>query len=224
MYCNYRRFAIGKLEDICSFAVREAEKRGAEYTEVYMARNKESEVFIENNDLKQSKSHKSSGLGIRVFVRGSVGFSSVNILEREHIKNAVIQAIKLARVTPTDKFNSMPDKTEIKFLKSIYDRKAESFNSSDATKMASDMLVAAKSFDDRVSVDSGNFTSSVMTHALLNSNGIRANETISSFSWSLMGMAINGKEISNFDFQFGATHHVKNIDVLSTAGNLLKQL
>ena len=68
----------------------------------------------------------------------------------------------------------MPDKTEIKFLKGIYDRKAESFNSSDATKMASDMLVAAKSFDDRVSVDSGNFTSSVMTHALLNSNGIRA--------------------------------------------------
>jgi PmbA protein len=216
MHCNYRRFAIGKLEDICSFAVREAEKRGAEYTEVYMARNKESEVFIESNDLKQSKSHKSSGLGVRVFVRGSVGFSSVNILEREHIKNAVIQAIKLARVTPTDKFNSMPDKTEIKFLKSIYDRKAESFNSSDATKMASDMLVAAKSFDDRVSVDSGNFTSSVTTHALLNSNGIRADETISSFSWSIMGMAINGKEISNFDFQFGATHHVKNIDVLST--------
>ena len=54
MHCNYRRFAIGKLEDICSFAVREAEKRGAEYTEVYMAKNKESEVFIENNDLKQS--------------------------------------------------------------------------------------------------------------------------------------------------------------------------
>ena len=216
MRCNYRRFAIGKLEDICSFAVREAEKRGAEYTEVYMARNKESEVLIENNDLKQSKSHKSSGLGIRVFVRGSVGFSSVNILEKEHINNAIIQAIKLARVTPTDKFNSMPGKTEIKFLKGIYDRKAEFFNSSDATKMASDMLVAAKSFDDRVSVDSGNFTSSVTTHALLNSNGIRADETISSFSWSIMGMAINGEEISNFDFQFGATHHVKNIDVLST--------
>ncbi len=86
MQRDYRRFAVGKLEEICSFAVREAEKRGAEYTEDIWSRNKESEVFIENNDLKQSKSHKSSGLGIRVFVNGSLGFSSVNILEREHIQ------------------------------------------------------------------------------------------------------------------------------------------
>ena len=74
----------------------------------------------------------------------------------------------------------------------------------DATKLAADMLVAAKSFDDRVSIDSGSFTSSVMTHALLNSNGVRAEETVSSFSWSIMGMAINDKEVSNFDFKFGS--------------------
>ena len=37
-----------------------------------------------------------------------------------------------------------------------------------------------------------------------------------------MGMAINGKEVSNFDFQFGATHHVKDIDVLSTGREFAK--
>jgi len=96
------------MEDVCSFAVREAEKRGAEYAEAYMTKSKESEVFIENNDLKQLKYHKNSGLGIRVFVDGSLGFSSVNVLEREPIKDAAMQAIKLARVSPADKFNSMP--------------------------------------------------------------------------------------------------------------------
>lgn len=134
------------MEDVCSFAVREAEKRGAEYAEAYMTKSKESEVFIENNDLKQLKYHKNSGLGIRVFVDGSLGFSSVNVLEREPIKDAAMQAIKLARVSPADKFLSMPKEARIKFLEGIYDINAESFSLYDATKLAADMLVAAKVF------------------------------------------------------------------------------
>ena len=42
--------AVGKLEEICSFVLREAEKKGADYCETYGVSNKESEVFIENND------------------------------------------------------------------------------------------------------------------------------------------------------------------------------
>ena len=204
------------MEDICYFVIREAEKRGSEHTEAYVTKNREAEVFIENNDLKQSKYHNSSRLGIRVFVNGSLGFASINTLKKEHILEAVIQAIKLAGISPADKFNSMPEKSKINFLSGIYDVKAESFSLSDAVKMTADMLIAAKSFDDRVSVDNGNFTSSVMTHAILNSNGIKAEETLSSFFWSIMGMAVNNNEVSNFDFQFGGTHHIKNIDVFST--------
>jgi PmbA protein len=217
MQCDYRRSTVGKLEDICNFVLREAEKNGAHYCEAYGVSNKESEVFIENNDLKQSKSHRTGGLGIRVFVNGSLGFSSTNILKREHISNAVRQAIKLARVTPSDKYNSMPFSRTVKLLNGIYDRNSESFSAPDTVKMAVDMLDAAKSYDNRVSVDSGNFTSSVMTHALLNSNGVRTKETISAFSWSIMGMAIDGSEVSNFDFQFGGTHNVKDIDVRTTS-------
>ena len=205
------------MEDICNFVLREAEKNGAHYCEAYGVSNKESEVFIENNDLKQSKSHRTGGLGIRVFINGSLGFSSTNILEREHISNAVTQAIKLARVSPSDKYNSMPFSRTVKLLNGIYDRNSESFNAPDTVKMAVDMLDAAKSYDNRISVDSGNFTSSVMTHALLNSNGVRTKETISAFSWSIMGMAIDGSEVSNFDFQFGGTHNVKDIDVRTTS-------
>ena len=212
------------MEDICSFVLSEAEKKGADYCESYGVSNKESEVFIENNDVKQSKSHKTDGLGIRVFVNGSLGFSSTNILEKEHIRDAVTKAIKLARVSPSDKFNSMPYSQTVKLLNGIYDRKSESFTASDAVKLAADMLDAAKSYDKRVSVDSGNFTSSVMTHALLNSNGIRTKETISAFSWSIMGMAIEGSEVSNFDFQFGGTHNVKDIDVYSTSREFSKSV
>jgi PmbA protein len=63
-----------------------------------------------------------------------------------------------------------------------------------------------------------------MTHALHNSNGIRRKETISAFSWSIMGMAIDGSEVSNFDFQFGGTHNVKDIDVYSTSREFAKSV
>jgi PmbA protein len=205
------------LEDICSFAVREAEKKGAEYAEAYAIRNKEYEVFMENNDLNQAKSDTTERLGIRVFLKRSVGFSSVNIMLRDHIIKAIIRAIKIAKVTPADKFNVMPvKKNKVKLLKGIYDKNAESFGSAEARTRAADLLHAARSYDRRVSVDSGNFASSVISRSILNSNGVRAKESITSFSWSIMGMAIDGKEVSNFDFQFGGSHNIKDIDVLHT--------
>ena len=79
------------------------------------------------------------------------------------------------------------------------------------------MLKVAKSYDNRVSVDSGNFSAQVATHALANSNGIELKERASVFSWSIMGMAIENTEISSFDYQVGSSHYVKDIDVSSTA-------
>jgi PmbA protein len=84
--------------------------------------------------------------------------------------------------------------------------------------MAAEMLKAAKSYDSRVSVDSGNFNVQVATDALANSNGIELEERASVFSWSIMGMAIENTEISSFDYQVGGSHYVKDINVSNTAG------
>jgi PmbA protein len=85
--------------------------------------------------------------------------------------------------------------------------------------MASDMLKSAKSYDSRVSVDSGNFSAQVVTHSLANSNGIEQKEKASVFSWSIMGMAIENTEISSFDYQVGSSHRVKDINVYDTASD-----
>lgn len=206
------------LVDACSTAVKEAVKNGATDAEVYGVNSKESEVIIENNDLKQSKLHEISSLGIRVLVGSSQGFSSVNVFEKEQIIRSVIMAIKLAKVSPADNSNSIPSKTaKINLLKEIYDKDALAFEPSDNVRMAKDMLSTATSYDNRVSIDSGNFTSSLLTHTVLNSCGINVIENISLFSWSLMGMAVTADQVSNFDVQSGSSHLVKDIDVISTA-------
>ncbi len=205
------------MQDLLRYAIKEAEAQGASDCEAYAADIRESEVFIENSDLKQAKSQSSSSIGIRVLLNGSLGFYSVNRLVKDEIKHAVAMAIKVARVSPRDKYNSLPSKSKVNMLRGIYDKKSESFEASDAAKMAAEMLKSAKSYDKRVSIDSGSFAGNIMTHSLANSNGLYLTEKVSAFSWSIMGMAISGADVSSFDFQVGATHHVKDIDVQSTA-------
>lgn len=206
------------LEDLLRYAIKEAEALGASDAEACAAASSESEVFIENNDIKQAKSQKPSSVGIRVFVRGSAGFCSVNSLSKSKIKDAVSMAVKIARVSPKDRYNVLPSRSKKpRMLQGIYDKNAQSFEASDAARMAAEMLAAAKLYDKRVSVDSGNFTADVSTQWLANSNGIELSEKTSIFSWSIMGMAIDGGDISSFDFQLGGSHFVRDIDVHATA-------
>src|SRR5215212_794653 len=203
--------------DLLHYAIKQAEIFGASDEEAYAATNNESEVFIENNDLKQAKSQSISSIGIRVVHDGSIGFYSINDLAKSRIRDGAAMAIKIAQASPRDRHNILPNRSRSKSIRGIYDRNSESFQTSDAAKRAAELLKAAKSYDSRVSVDSGNFSAQVATHALANSNGIELKERASVFSWSIMGMAIENTEISSFDYQVGGSHYVKDIDVSSTA-------
>lgn len=205
------------MQDLLRYAIKEAEAFGASDAEAYAAASAESEVFIENNDVKLAKSQRTSSIGIRVLVDGSVGFYSVNSLEKSKIKDAASMAVKIARVSPKDRHHAFPGRSKARMLPGIYDNKAESFAASDAARRAAEMLETVRSYDKRVSVDSGNFNASVGTHALANSNGVDLAERASTFSWSIMGMAIEGSDISSFDFQVGGSHSVKGINVRATA-------
>lgn len=205
------------MQDLLRYAIKEAEALGAGGAEAYAAAGAESEVFIENNDVKQAKSQNTSSIGVRVLVGRSVGFYAVNSLAKSKIKDAATMAVKIARVSPKDRHHALPGRSKARLLSGIYDKKAGSFAASDAARMAAEMLETAKSYDKRVSVDSGNFSASVGTHAIANSNGVELAERASVFSWSIMGMAIDGSDISSFDFQLGGSHSVRDIDVRAAA-------
>jgi PmbA protein len=214
---NWRTARV--ILDLLQYAIKQAEALGASDAEAYGAINNESEVFIENNDVKQAKSQRISSIGVRVVLDGSIGFYSTNDLAKSRIRDAAAMAIKVAHASPKDRHNVLPgrSKSKSKSLRGIYDRNADSFQTLDAARMAAEMLKSAKSYDSRVSVDSGNFSAQVATHALANSNGIGLKEKASVFSWSIMGMAIEGTEISSFDYQVGGSHYTKDIDVYNTA-------
>lgn len=218
-------YAEGKdLLDLCSLAVSEALRLGASEAEAYASRSRHITAYIESNDLKHVKIDEPLGIGVRVILNKAQGFASVNTFNPDKVRDAISTAISIARACPRDRYQRLPPpsiKGSIPKLNGIYDSSIEGLGVDEVASYAYEMLNTAKGYDSRVTVDSGLFESSSLEHAVSNSNGIEACERISIITWSIMGMARDGggggSSVSNFDVQMGSSHHLRGVDVVSTA-------
>lgn len=198
-------------------AVKKALELGADEAEAYLIRGKEFNVSLESNDIKLAKSQTRDGIGIRVFKNKSLGFASVNVFSEPKIIEAVSNAVRLARLTPTDKYNQLPMPTPLTEVEAIYDPQAEKIGMDFALDNAAKMLKTVQNFDKRVSVDNGSFDASVYESAIVNSKGIKASEKQSGFSYAIIGMATDKQDVSCFQYEFDATHQAREVKVEKVA-------
>jgi len=201
----------------CEYAVKKALKAGADEAEVFAGSGRETAVFLQDNDIKIGRTQASDQLGIRAFRKTGLGFSSVNSLDRKRIDSAVTAAVALASTAPRDPANRLADPLPLHAVKGIYDEAAEGFTTEQALKNASTLLREAKAVDPRITVDSGQFESAIGEKAIVTSTGIQASERRSSFDWFVFGMAVDGSEVSAFQYEFDATHQVDEVDVAPAA-------
>ncbi len=205
------------LLEVCCFAVKQAIEKGADEAEAYGMTSIDTEASIEQNDLTLSKFQQSSGIGIRVLQNKAIGFASINLLSREEVIASVEAALKIASKSSFDPYNIIPVCCSIRKISGLLDPEIENLRSDDAVTNGVTMLKTAREYDRRVTVDSGSFNCSLSTHSVANSNGAQFVESISSYQWYIMGMALDGSEVSSFNFQFDGTHHLKNVNVVDTA-------
>lgn len=207
-----------EILDACEFAVRMGGRTGMEI-EAYGVFSTENTVSIERNDISSGVSMEYSGLGIRAFKNGAIGFSSVNSLEKEDIKKAAERAVKIAEASPpSGEHNRLPemlDNSRYQRVMGLYDEEIEDFGMSDALGHALTMLQAARK-DSRVMVDSGSFESGWMIRAIANSSGLSLSERSSSLSYFIMGMAREGEDVSSFNYRYRGTHMLSDVDTEKT--------
>ncbi len=210
-------------------AVKKALELGADEAEVYLVKGKSFNVSFESNDIKLAKSHITDGVGIRVFKHQGLGFASVNVLSQEKIIDAVSNAVRLANLAPTDSGNvlPLPSKT-IPNVQDIYDPQVENLTMHDVLNYATSLLKTAINYDKRITVDSGVFAGFYGDRAVINSKGIKVGEKASSFEYGIMGMARDKNEVSCFQYEFGNTRKLAEINVgkvaTSFAEKVLKSL
>ena len=199
------------LLDRCREAVSLAHHAGADVAEVFGQTVDSINSTVEKNDLQISKSQFETAFGIRVFVGGRAGFASTNNAER--IQSACRNAVTLAKASPEDPHNVLPETDPTPAIDGLYDSGAEAFGTADAVCRTVDMLSLTEKIDRRVILNDAWFDADVREVAIANSAGLAVRERGSLFTYGVIATAREGERVSSFDFQFGATRTVAGIDV-----------
>jgi PmbA protein len=208
-------------EDVIAWA----QAGGADETEAYLESGRRIAVTVENNAVKLAKSDVHDGIGVRVFIGGRLGFGSINRLDPAQVRQIVDNGVALARVSIPDPAQGIPEPmVSIPGANGLFDERAERFGMEDALKLAQRMLDAAVGYDSRVSVDSGLFSAEIVRRAVINSKGVRREESRSLFIYSLVGMAIDGDDISCGAYEYDAARLTDDINVSSVGRELGKKV
>jgi PmbA protein len=199
------------LLDRCREAVSLARRCGADAVEAFGQTVEAVNSTVEKNDLQIAKSQFETALGIRAFVGHSVGFASTNDVAQ--LESACGNAVSLARISPADPHNVLPEPVGTAPIEGLYDPSAAAFTAADAVRRTADMLSLAESIDPRVTLNDAWFDAGIRNIAIANSAGLAVEERGSLFTYGALATAREGDRVSSFDFQFDATRSVAGIDV-----------
>ncbi len=218
-----------KLLNLTRYFCELIKKQNINDIEIFVTTSKNIEIAIEKDDIQIAKKHDEEGIGIRIFNNKRLGFSYINNLEKENVKKAIENAVLISKQSPVDEFNVLPKSTSKSYsVINLYDENSKKIDIKRAVKYALKMIKTVQSFDKRVRIDSGGFNASIGNCAIVNSNGIEAEEEFSIFTYYLYGMAVDGDIVSCGDIQVEGTRFVDEINTeriaLKLAENSIKSL
>ena len=199
------------LLDQCQQGLETTLGHGATAAEVFGENKRKISVKIEKNDLQIARSEREIAIGVRSLCDRRQGFACTNNLQ--NLEACCADAVTIARDSPDDENNRLPDRQESAPIADIYDEAAVGFTVEDAVRQGIQILDIAAEMDKRLIVGDAEFTVEITERAIVNTNGIRANERSSLFSCFILATAREGEKVSNFDFQYGAWRTIAGIDI-----------
>lgn len=210
-----------KIHDIASQAVEDITKKNKVDAEVCISENKEIKVTIQNNRLHVASSDSGSWAGVRIISNKSAGFSAVNDLSK--IDFAAKEALAIAKSSPKEDANVMPEATATPSVSGLYDGRIAKMDLDDTMKLASEVLGVITSFDKRISCE-GEFSVSVGKNAIVSSKGVSSETKGTGIVYFFMGQAVDGPVVGSFDYNACATTNLDTLDLVNIPERLAKGL
>jgi len=217
--------------DLLEYAVKQAEKKGAKQAEAFYAAENRLRTTIEKKQVKISERKSEAGIGVRVALKKtngfSTGFSYFTDLTKKAALDTVLQALKVASFRKLDKdFKSFQEGRRASPVKNIYDKKIAGIEPEKVVNLAADLIKTA-SIDKRITTIIGTIGANTTQVAIVNSLGISGKFNISGYSLSAYvvaqetgSVAVGWDEYSNCYYNEDEAYSIfKN-----AAGNALKQL
>ena len=194
-----------ELLEVCSAAVERARAIGADAVEVYGRAIREARVHVENNDLGTALAHEEEAFGIRVRCRGATGFASWNDRSPEALEEASRAALALARVSPPNPDDVLPEPVEVPRVEELWDPELAELDVGAVGRLTRDLVRQTCGLDPRVRLDSGWVSVADHTRAIATSTGIGCGECSTSAEVLLFGMAAEGERVGSFEMEEART-------------------
>jgi len=86
-------------EDLVEFAVDHARARGASYAEARYEQQDQEQFILKNGVLDALFVGEDRGIGVRVLLKGALGFAATNLLTKAEVRATVDAALKCARTS-----------------------------------------------------------------------------------------------------------------------------
>lgn len=215
--------------DLAEFALKTAKKLGASYADVRLESVFSNGFLLKNGIPQISGFDKDAGIGIRVIVNKTLGFSSTNKLGKSEIKRAVEKAVKLTRSASKigeqiglSEDNANTEKYEVKQKQKIEDISAE--------KKLKLLLDAEKEISGTGIKVPGRYLSlsdSVREKYFVNSEGAKIYSRIPKTNFYYYLTVQNKGKTSQRYWQYGATGGFENFikwDILELLKNEVKAM
>ncbi|TYB94795.1 MAG: TldD/PmbA family protein [Kosmotoga sp.] len=200
------------MKDIIKNVFNKIKEKGNYDVEVFARSKKRVRIFFEKNELKTLHEDEVEGIGIRVIKDGKLGFASTNVMDDESVENIVNDATVTSEIGTKDIGNVLTSPSEYTEIKGLYSKEMYSYNLPEVMKLARTFFRTVKDYDKRISLDSANVELTVLEDEISNSLGLSAKKKKTMLMYLLFGMAIDGDDISSFDYRFGVSTDLNNIE------------
>lgn len=191
-----------KLNDAALSTISYATSNSADRIKVASSCTIEKRLVVENKEFTLANTLESQKIGLIVHKDQRKGSASLNNAETSSLRRAVDDALSLAKFSVADPFLTMPSSVEApsaKPLSFMWNDRTSEVSLNDLQEFTQAMLTKLVK-DKRVAIDRLEVSTSCMWHGLYNSLGVQQSETQTAVSWSFMGMAVDGSDVSGFDY------------------------
>jgi len=180
-----------------------------DHAEFFGERSDLLSIDLERDEVKKLKHVKSTGIGVRVVLRGKIGFSYTTALETAKIEDCIVHAIKQAKASEEDRdFAGLPEPSKRSYKKpeKNFDQKIldliEGGGSEDGIRYCKEMLTGMKDIEVNAAFrpTEGSFAAAHEETYVLNSEGIEIADAGTYVAAGLQVVASEGEEeISGYE-------------------------
>ncbi len=107
--------------NLAATLVSRGRRLGASEVEVFVQSSRNLSIRVRNGDIETIQEADAGGVGFRVLVDGSMGFSHCNDLSDRSLTDTLSRAIAFARLTTPDEHNALPYDMPHVEVKGLYD-------------------------------------------------------------------------------------------------------